>query len=311
MKKTIMFAAMAVLTAVSCQKKEEPAGIPMKLVAEIPATRVSYSPDGNVLKTCWKANETISVITLDGTGSGARIVAIDNFTSTDQGGSTSAEFTGTFTGGSDPVQVIVLYPALTVKKGNEYATDPYTDYTASAVSVIYEAKIGSEYIDTDFEPLMAGNVDLGDLKNNTLTATLAHEMTVLKLTATFPEEARGKTLNQMEIRVFDSDDNLNSLERRHSWNYVNLPDYRLTCPGSGYNAYSRLYCNFVIPETGEVTLYFANCSFADQEAGNKWKFTATVVDQAGTFVATKTFKEGISFDKGAVYRLSVTLTPES
>lgn len=336
MKKTLLLAAFAAIAFISCQKNETPveepavtpvevsAGIPMKLVAEIPATKVSYVPDGNVLKASWNATETISVVTLDGTGDGAKVVAIDNFTSTGAAGRAKAEFTGTFTGGSTPACVIVIYPALIAGGGGKYASDPYTDHTSAAKSVLYDAAVGSEYIQANFQALkqtsdndashlenycvMTGNVDIDDIKNNLLTASLSHEMTVLKVTATFPDAAKGQTLTLMEINAFDSTDAPAHIERSHSWNYVNLPFAHITCPGSGYHEFSKLYCNITIPDSGVVTLYFANCLFADQAIGNKWKFTAHVGAGLDTYVATKTFKSAASFDKGSIYRVSANLS---
>lgn len=337
MKKTLLLAAFAAIAFISCQKNETPveepavtpvevsAGIPMKLVAEIPATKVSYVPDGNVLKASWNATETISVVTLDGTGDGAHIVAIDNFTSTGASGRAKAEFTGSFTGGSTPACVIVIYPALIAGGGGKYASDPYTDHTSAAKSVLYDAAVGSEYIQANFQALkqtsdndashmenycvMAGNVDIDDIKNNLLTASLSHEMTVLKVTATFPAAAKGQTLTEMDIEAYNSTNPTYSyMARDHSWNYVNLPVAHLVCSGSGYNKITKLYCNFPIPDTGVATLYFVNCKFADQAIDNTWTFTAHVGAGLDTYVATKTFKSAASFDKGSIYRVSANLS---
>ncbi len=337
MKKTLLLAAFAAIAFISCQKNETPAeeptgdpvevstGIPMKLVAEIPAPKVSYTPDGNVLKASWEATETISVVTLDGTGDGARVVAIDNFTSTGAAGRAKAEFTGTFTGGNSPACVIVIYPALSESGGGKYATDSYTDHTSAARSVLYDAAVGSEYIQANFQALkqtsdndashlenycvITGNVDIDDIKNNLLTASLSHEMTVLKVTATFPSAAKGQTLTEMDIEAYNSTNPTYSyMARDHSWNYVNLPVAHLVCSGSGYNKITKLYCNFPIPDTGVATLYFVNCRFADQAIGNKWKFTAHVGAGLDTYVAEKTFKAAASFDKGSIYRVSASLS---
>ena len=337
MKRLIVLSVFAAVFACSCQKNEVPveepagipgevsAGVPMKLVAEIPATKVSYTPDGNVLKASWNATETISVVTLDGTGDGAHIVAIDNFTSTGAAGRAKAEFTGTFNGGSTPACVIVIYPALIAGGGGKYASVPYTDHTSDEKSVLYDAAVGSEFIQANFQALkqtsdnnaahlenycvMTGNVDIDDIKNNLLTASLSHEMTVLKVTATFPDAAKGQTLTEMDIEAYNSTNPTYSyMARDHSWNYVNLPVAHLVCPGSSYNKITKLYCNFPIPDTGVATLYFVNCKFADQPIGNTWTFTAHVGAGLDTYVATKTFKSAASFDKGSIYRVSANLS---
>lgn len=325
MKRLFEFALVASLAVVSCQKNgtpvnETPAGVPMKLVVSLAEeTKVSYAPDGNVLKTTWDASETISVITLES----SNLVSVDNFTSTGAAGRSKAEFTGTFTGGAAPTRVIVIYPALTDDGTGNYYTAPYTDYTGGTYSYLGQAKVGDPYFscsanhelkqtaDNDASHLrnyciMTGAVDIDDIKANVLTTTLRNEMTVLKLTVTFPASLKGKKLEKMNIAAYDSADASASFARTASWEYVDLAGDGIYARGGGSHSYSDLYADITIPDSGVVTLYFANPLYADRVAGDKLLFTATV-DGAEYGPVTKTFTSAVSFEKGFIYRLSVTI----
>jgi hypothetical protein len=327
MKKIFVLAVFAALLAVSCQKNEnqateqKPAGVPMKLIASIgEATKVSYEPDGNVLKTNWEASETISVLTLDGTG---HLLTVDNFTSTGAAGRAKAEFSGTFTGGATPAKVVVIYPALIYDGVKYYHTAKYTDYTGAPFSSLYNAEIGNEYIQFKKQPLkqtsdndashlvnycvMDGVANTADIKNNILNVTLSNEMTILKVTASFPAALKGKTLESMEISGYDSSDAVKGWVRTASWEYVDLPgNDGIIARGGGYTQSLKLYSNIVIPDSGVVTLYFVNHQFGDLTTGDKLKFTATV-ESTDYGPATKTVTGNISFDKGKIYRMSVTI----
>ena len=103
MKKLFLIAAVAA-ALVSCSKSDNPRdveqneGIKMTLKASFGSdTKLSFNPDGNIIKSTWDASEAISVLTLDEEGV---VVAIDNFTSEGTAGRKEASFTGTFNGGS-------------------------------------------------------------------------------------------------------------------------------------------------------------------------------------------------------------------
>lgn len=333
MKKVFVLAAFAAVLAVSCQKNEapvgepaqipieKPAGIPMKLVASIgDVSKITYEPDGNVLKSNWEANETISVVTMNGSG---QLVCVDNFTSTGAAGREKAEFSGTFSGGSSPAKVMVVYPALIDNGAGKYETVPYYDFGGIERSFLYGAEVGSLYIqgnsntlkqtaDNDVSHLknyciLSGAPNIDDIKTNTINVTLSHEMIVLKVVATFPDSMKGKTLEAMEIDSFDSTDAVKGWSRSSSWEYLDIPNNPICGRGSGYNDDWSLYANIVIPDSGKVTLYFVNFTLNDMVAGDKLKFIATV-DGAACNIATKTFTANKSFDKGKVYRMSVTLS---
>jgi len=330
MKKMILFAAIAAAALVSCQKVETPAGeqasegIHMSLTADIMgATKVAYTPDGNVLKTTWNASETISVITLDG---GGKLVAVDNFTSTGAAGRTKAEFSGTFTGGADPKRVIAVYPALYEDGTGKYDMDTYTDYNGLACSYLRDAEIGSMYIQSTNSDLkqtvnddashlvnycvMAGVVSIADIKTKALATTLSNQMTVLKVIATLPAAAKGKTLSSIVIKPYDSEGNYMeyNMGRSASWEYVDIAGNPICAAGAGFQHNTTLYADFEVPDSGQVVLYIANPFWADRSAGDKWGFQVYyLVDEVETPTEEvfKTFTKDTEFERGNVYRMSV------
>lgn len=325
MKKILAFAVIAATVAVSCQKNEVPAseqsqGVPMTLVANIGGnTKVTYEPDGNVLKTSWEASETISVVTLDDAG---KLVAVDNFTSSGTAGRVQAEFTGVFTGGPSPAKVIVIYPALNYDGSRYYKTTPYKNYEGKDFSALYNAEVGSEYIQGNFDLLkqtedndashlrnyciMDGVANKDDIKANTLNVTLSNQMIVLKLTASFPDAMKGKTLSKMNIQTTDGSDVNKNWSYNDSWEYLDIPKYDIIGRGSGPIHIWDLYSDIVIPASGSVTLYFVGWNFSKLEAGSKLKFTATV-DGANYGPAVKTLSGDLQLEKGNIYRMTVTI----
>lgn len=325
MKKILAFAVIAATVAVSCQKNEVPAseqsqGVPMTLVANIGGnTKVTYEPDGNVLKTSWEASETISVVTLDDAG---KLVAVDNFTSSGTAGRVQAEFTGVFTGGSSPAKVIVIYPALNYDGSQYYKTTPYKNYQGNDCSALYKAEVGNQYIQGYFDLLkqtadndashlrnyciMDGVANKDDIKANTLNVTLSNQMIVLKLTASFPDAMKGKTLSKMNIQATDGSDAEKSWIYSYSWEYLDIPAKGIIGAGSGCYPIWDLYSDIVIPASGSVTLYFVGWNFTELEAGSKLKFTATV-DKANYGPAVKTLSGDLKLEKGNIYRMTVTI----
>lgn len=325
----LLLAAVAAFAVLSCQKNETTAenalssdGIPMTLTAGFgDLTKVTYSPDGNVLKTSWEATENISVITLDATSRG-NIVAIDNFTSTGAAGRADAVFTGTFTGGTSPDKVIAIYPALSQQDGGEYVTAPYSTYIGGKKSFI-STQINNMYLGTSNEPLkqaadndashlqnyciMSGVVGLVDIQSGTLSVDLFNQMTVLKATITLPDAAVGKKLTEFQIKAAKSDDSNSPFAKPGGWEYADICYDPLFAPGSEYSSQKSLYLNNItVTDTKTLTLYMPNSVFANQEAGNKWIFTAYDSD-SNTYTATKDFSAAASFERGKIYRISATL----
>lgn len=332
MKKMILFAAMAAAAVVSCQKSDLPSektetkGIPMSLTADFAETKLSYTPDGNVLKSSWDATETISVLTFDGSG---KLATVDNFTSTGVAGRTKAEFTGTFTGGASATNVIAVYPALVDNGAGKYETMPYTDHTGSAQSYLHSGAIGSEYIQSRIYTLKqtsnndashlanfcisTGSVNLANIKSNSLSVSLQNMMMVLKVIATMPAATKGKTLSQLVIKPYDNagtpltfSDGL--MGRSSSWEYADLVYGGLAAPGSGWQDSATLFANFEVPESGEVVFYLANPRYADRKAGEKWGFEVFYWDgsEQSTGEVFKTFPKNVDFERGRVYRMNVS-----
>ena len=105
----------------------EKPGIPMTVTASLGGgTKATYALDGGLLKTTWDASETISVITYRSSA----IYSVDNFTYSGAAGVSSAEFSGTFTGGELGAfdDVWLVYPAIT--------EDYDTSYHGSAASSV-------------------------------------------------------------------------------------------------------------------------------------------------------------------------------
>ena len=326
MKKVFVFAVFVAVLAVSCQKNEnlaneqKPAGVPMTLIANIGnATKITYEPNGNALKADWEATETISVVTL--TGDQGSLVSIDNFTSTGAAGRTTAEFTGTYTGGATPARVIVIYPALEDNGAGKYYTAPYTDWEGNNQS--YLGDINDVYFsfsrnrplkqvaDNDASHLhnycvLTGEVDKTDIASNKLTVDLVNLMTVLKIVATFPDALKGCTLEKINVTAYNSSDVEAGFCRGNSWEYLDICHTPIYSPGSGASTNKDLHANIVIPASGVVTLYLADPKFSDKASGDKWKFIAQV-DGVEHGPATKVFTSDASFDRGRVYRLSVTI----
>ena len=309
MKKFLM--SLAVLTAalVSCQKNEIPVseevqGIPMTLTASLPGdfgTKTTVSPDGNVLKSYWEATETISVVTLDATGDAAAMVSVDTFTSTGTPGRTDAVFTGTFTGGTSPAKVIVVYPALEKQAKPPLSTqftgcDPFATYTHTSDGNCDHFK---NYC------IMTGNVDLTDILSNTLTVKLRNLMSVFKIVATYPAGYEGKSLNYIAVASHASDDTYKNIFHRGDWTYLNIEEKGLAFPYGG--DYGRpIYCDFNVPSSGVVTVYMPFPMDGSSNVAGDY-FTFTSVANGTTLAGKKTFAKDVTYEAGKVYRMEVTL----
>lgn len=326
MRKFMIFAAFAATLALSCQKNNNTApeneGVQMTLLASIgDDTRVTYTPDGNVLKTFWEAEETISVVSFSSGDN--KLASIDNFTSTGEAGRTTAKFTGTFTGPEDFSGIMVLYPALQEVEHGIYSTAPYKDYKGNMLSTLEHTHVGYYYFDDgSAEPLrqvadddashlhnycvMSGIADDTDIKNNILTASLENEMTVLKIHLTVPDAYKGKQLQILKIEAFDSEDNTEDFARSSSWEFVNIPINHIKGAGGSFKSEGYVYSDIIIPESGQVTLYFANHLFAPIKAGTKWNFSI-YVDDAYSAPGTRVFTSDYTLERGNIYRVSATI----
>jgi len=327
MKKVLLFASVALATLISCQKEnvtvveEEVQGIPMTLTADFGgATKASFAPDGSDLKYTWDAEESISVVTLDGSGN---LLTVDTFTSSGSAGREQAEFSGTFTGGASPANVIAIYPALELSEG-KYQTPAYTDYDGYNRHMLGGGTVGTLYFDdSDVSPLRqtadndgshlenycvsAGTADISDIKNNTLSVTLSHKTALFKIVATFPDAYKGMSFDQITIEAYDSSDNEYRTFRGGSWEYINIAANGINGSGSIFYDTNSIYGNFNIPDTGVVTLYMPYTNVIDCETGNYWNFTATA-NSTNLPTVKKTFTSSFEIERGKMYTINVTFT---
>ena len=219
MKKTLftLFAAALVLSAgVSCNKTDAPATkerTPVTITATIGSgedTKISYTEDGNVLKTAWEANEAITVITL----SYNTIVTVDKFTYEGEGGKT-VDFTGTLSpGASDDIRIV--YPALEqytdatdavcygTPRPKYLAEDEYRLISGVRVegkTMTFDSNNSIQAANGSTAHLKDARVYLGEgtLSGNTMTVDVAPISSVLKITFTLPDEAKTKSCNKVDI----------------------------------------------------------------------------------------------------------------
>ena len=332
MKKTLLFVATAIAALVSCEKDQEPAnentspevkGIPMTLTANIGGTtKTSYADDGSGLKETWNAEESISVITLD--GDNGNLVSVDTFTSSGEAGRSSATFSGTFTGGETPAKVIAIYPALTMS-GGLYRTPAYQDRYGSSRRILqngsgqfFEYSYNIELKQTsnaDFSHmtnycLMTGAVDIDDIKNGVLTVSLSNLMTVLKMVVTLPDSYKGHTFSSIQLNCYtDGATYFNMFAGGGGKEYVDHVASPIS--GSFKDPLSAriLWGDFVIPDTGVVTLYMPFVlAESNIKSGYYWMFTAFVDGvQAGSDVTIKTFTKDVTLQRGYMYTANVVV----
>ena len=178
-------------------------------------TKISYTEDGNVLKTAWEANEAITVITL----SYNTIVTVDKFTYEGEGGKT-VDFTGTLSpGASDDIRIV--YPALEqytdatdavcygTPRPKYLAEDEYRLISGVRVegkTMTFDSNNSIQAANGSTAHLKDALVYLGEgtLSGNTMTVDVAPISSVIKITFTLPEEAKTKACNKVDI-VADND----------------------------------------------------------------------------------------------------------
>ncbi len=314
MKKSIILLAVVSASLVSCSKIEESrpevkSGIPMSISVSLSdLTKTTTVDEGSVLKSTWDAEESISIITLDASKNGT-VLEIDNFTSKGAAGRSSANFTGTFNGGDNPVKVIAVYPALE-KDGDTYRTKPYksNEGTSSILSGIKTYKKNLR-IKVDYPPyqeggckhlkdycVMVGKVDTKDLMRGKLSASLRHLMMVIKVTATFPDAYKGGQIERVSLThgsrfpfLFDTSA------------YADLDDFRFSgimSPGMG----TSVPVNMVIPASGVVTVYIPCNPIGGDIRRDEWTFVASVKDKSN-YRLTKKLTGDVTYEAGKMYRM--------
>ena len=331
MKKTLLFVATAVAALVSCEKNQEPAneniapevrGIPMTLTANIAgATKTSYTDNGSGLKETWNAEESISIVTLD--GDNGNIVSVDTFTASGEAGQSSATFSGTFTGGETPAKVIAIYPALTMS-GGLYRTPDYQDRYGNSRRILqngsgqfFEYSYNIELKQTsnaDFSHmtnycLMTGAVDIDDIKNGVLTVSLSNLMTVLKMVVTLPDSYKGHTFSRIQLNCYTDSAPFNMFAGSGGKEYVDQVASPISGSFKDPLASRVLYGDFAVPETGVVTLYMPFVlAESNIKNGYYWVFAAFVDGvQAGSDVTIKTFTKDVTLQRGYMYTANVVV----
>ena len=322
MKKIIIILAALSASLVSCNKTtaetpEVKSGIPMSVsVSFADLTKTTVVPDGDALKCTWDAEESISIITLDALSKG-KVVAIDNFTSSGAAGRSSAKFAGRFTGGANPVKVILVYPALE-KVGDTYRTKPhqslYSGGTSSVLSDIkigkatLKAKVGYPFVqgaDNDcshFQDfcVMVGNADLSKIKSGKLSASLRNLMTVFEIRINFNRIDNGKKLTKLQFgNTFDF-----PLFLHESTAYVDLDASKFS-EGSDIITKKNISipANFKVPDpSGYVRMYVPCVPCAASTAMIDFHFTLDgAVKAVYRDLKSRNFEAGKMYTAGYLY----------
>lgn len=139
MKKTfLIFCGLSLILAASCsktplEKQEDGTCNPVELsfyasIGDNVNTKLSYTPDGNVLKSSWnKTYDKLSLVSLDSYGN---VVSSDIFTAQSSG--EKVKFSGTYTNSNKASNIIIYYPAFSEGEGPYYSpsTGRYNKYSS-------------------------------------------------------------------------------------------------------------------------------------------------------------------------------------
>ena len=139
MKKTfLIFCGLSLILAASCsktplEKQEDGTCNPVELsfyasIGDNVDTKLSYTPDGNVLKSSWnKTYDKLSLVSLDSYGN---VVSSDIFTAQSSG--KKVKFSGTYTNSNKASSIIIYYPAFSEGEGPYYSpsTGRYNKYSS-------------------------------------------------------------------------------------------------------------------------------------------------------------------------------------
>ena len=167
MKKAfLIFCGLSLILAASCsktplEKQEDGTCNPVELsfyasIGDNVNTKLSYTPDGNVLKSSWnKTYDKLSLVSLDSYGN---VVSSDIFTAQSSG--KKLKFSGTYTNSNKASSIIIYYPAFSEGEGPYYSpsTGRYNKYSSHGPF----GMDGSELIlDEDVPVQQSSNGNLG------------------------------------------------------------------------------------------------------------------------------------------------------
>lgn len=325
MKKYIHFLLIFAVLLCACTKHDpvpvtDPGGT-MKLTVQLgQPTKLAFTPDGNAIKGSWDATETISVVTL-GAETDGTIVAIDEFTSTGEAGRTKAEFTGTYTGGTSPAKVIVIYPAL-IKSGDNYELPPYTDADGNLQKLLSKAAIGNAYFlsSTNKTLLQAINGDCSHLNKfsvatgvvntekiskNELTASLKNIPVIFRMNIYAETVFAGTDIDRIVIESYNNKGKPCETFNSSSWEYADIEAHGISTPGMIKTNSATLKCGFPVPADGEITAYLPVTGLNSCPAGYFWRIK-TYLKNGTVLQNDKAFNTPFNPQKGYVYNIDVS-----
>lgn len=309
----------------SCAKTPDPLpggnGIPMTLTVDLgTGTKVAYTPDVESVKSSWEADETISVVTLSSATDGA-IVAVDNFTSSGTAGRSRAEFTGTYTGGTEPAKVIVIYPALT-KNGDKYELPPYTDGDGNPQILLSGAAVGNAYFYASSNKALkqTANNDCSHLNNycvatgivntekiatNELSATLKNIPVVFKMGIFIEPVFAGVNIQKIVIESYNDKGKPSEMFNSASWEYADIEAHGISTPGTVKVSNTTLKCGFAVPADGFVTAFFPVTGMKDCTENYFWR-VKTYLENGTTLQSDMGFFHNVAVQRGTVYTIDVS-----
>ncbi len=316
MKKSyLIITAAALLAAASCQKgdnapasgvKYNPVEVVLSAAIEGVDTKVSYTEDANALKSAWVKDDAISLIALDASG---KVLSNDIFTATTAG--PVAKFSGTYSNPDGAASVSVFYPALTVGDGA-------TTFWACKTSVLYNCRVGNEYIhvasnlnvqganaDPSFlaeSVVMKGKITVPELVSSSVKATLKNTCYIVKATVTLPS-----TVNKVSrIKLESSKGTLSA----QGWSYAG--DLFLSMYGGpaaeAFRIIQTSLDDFAPASGGTVTAWMIGYEARNCEIESGETLTLTVSTDAGDISKTKTLASKLTFEPSKIYRLTVDMT---
>lgn len=196
------------LTLAACTKapvpqvQEGPAcnPVPVTVTAsiDVPDTKMSYTPDGNVLKSSWAKGDKISLIAYN---HDYKMVTNDILTAESAGA--SVRFSGTFSNPSGDVSgVRLVYPALTgspaaspLEVNNNYNTTGPFSIDAGLLKLASDRQFVQTHNGTYTEnglqnlpyyTLMVASPDRDAVRSGSFTASFSHLTYIIKATLTMP-----------------------------------------------------------------------------------------------------------------------------
>ena len=328
-KNLLLWAAFAAVALAACSPQADPENpdsgpedgpsTEMSLTVTInQGTRAGYAIDGDVLKTSWDAQESITLITM-GRENGKEydtVRAVDIFTSNGEAGRTVAEFTGTYTDGDHPSRIYVLYPALVpvvlTPTMSKWKSD-FINELSTGTDQMYISYAGpcGDTIDAlkQFLP-MSGAAEISGIKNNRISATVSHLSSVFRFNFSFAEVYRGKALKKMTLDSYAANDENAAVAGKGIFNkedWILLDWFAESGFPKHESAEDHLEfpLSLTIPDSGELSLFFAHMNVNDVAKGDLWFFSPVIDGMESVRVGEHCFPDDTSFSHGKVYTFDI------